>query len=168
VGHVVLTPNAPNVIAGGAAATIDVRSPVDADRGAAVAAITASIRRLCAARRVNCSLTPVHAAPAADADWALTSDVAAAAAASERVWRRAAGAASALSDDPTGSTHVAPAPLVSGAGHDALAVAAVAPWAMLFVRDEAGVSHSPAERVRVGDVAAAAAALAELVAGHVV
>ena len=39
---------------------------------------------------------------------------------------------------------------------------------MLFVRDEAGVSHSPAERVRGGDVAAAAAALAELVAGHVV
>ena len=37
---------------------------------------------------------------------------------------------------------------------------------MLFVRDVGGVSHSSRERVRDGDVAAAAAALHELVVGH--
>ena len=69
--------------------------------------------------------------------------------------------------DPPRSLPVAPTPLASGAGHDALAMSATMPWAMLFVRDEGGVSHTPREQVRAGDVAAAAAALAEVVAEHV-
>ena len=42
--------------------------------------------------------------------------------------------------------------LESGAGHDAGVIAAVAPWAMLFVRSPGGVSHSPDERVLEDDV----------------
>jgi allantoate deiminase len=49
--------------------------------------------------------------------------------------------------------------LASGAGHDAVAMAALAPVAMLFVRCEGGISHNPAESVEERDVAAALAVL---------
>jgi allantoate deiminase len=45
--------------------------------------------------------------------------------------------------------------LVSGAGHDAVPVSAVAPVAMLFVRCFKGISHHPAENVDLEDMAAA-------------
>ncbi len=50
--------------------------------------------------------------------------------------------------------------LVSGAGHDALAMAEAGPMGMLFVRcRNGGISHSPDEKVDDVDVAAATAAL---------
>jgi allantoate deiminase len=45
--------------------------------------------------------------------------------------------------------------LVSGAGHDAVPVSAVAPVSMLFVRCYKGISHNPLENAEVADVAAA-------------
>jgi allantoate deiminase len=45
--------------------------------------------------------------------------------------------------------------MVSGAGHDAMILAAVVPSVMLFVRSPGGVSHHPDETVRAEDVAAA-------------
>ena len=42
--------------------------------------------------------------------------------------------------------------LPSGAGHDAAALAAVAPWTMLFVRCRGGISHHPDESVEPADV----------------
>ena len=45
--------------------------------------------------------------------------------------------------------------LVSGAGHDAVVVAAVAPVCMLFVRCYKGISHHPDENVEATDIAAA-------------
>jgi allantoate deiminase len=54
----------------------------------------------------------------------------------------------------TDAGHPAPR-LPSGAGHDAVMMAAVAPVAMLFVRCGAGISHHPDESVRAVDVAAA-------------
>lgn len=45
--------------------------------------------------------------------------------------------------------------LVSGAGHDAVAIAAVAPVSMLFVRCFRGISHHPREDVELKDLAAA-------------
>lgn len=50
--------------------------------------------------------------------------------------------------------------MVSGAGHDAMAIAEVAPMAMLFVRCRGGISHNPAEYASPADVAAATVALA--------
>jgi len=46
--------------------------------------------------------------------------------------------------------------LSSGAGHDAMQMARVAPVAMLFIPCEAGLSHHPEERAAVSDVAAGA------------
>ena len=45
--------------------------------------------------------------------------------------------------------------LVSGAGHDAVAVSAVSPVAMLFVRCYKGISHNPQEDVEAEDITAA-------------
>jgi|SRR6476661_2392416 len=45
--------------------------------------------------------------------------------------------------------------LVSGAGHDAVPVSAVAPATMLFIRCYKGISHNPLENVELPDVAAA-------------
>jgi allantoate deiminase len=42
----------------------------------------------------------------------------------------------------------------SGAGHDAIVMAARLPTAMLFVRSPGGISHHPAEDVREEDVGA--------------
>jgi allantoate deiminase len=47
--------------------------------------------------------------------------------------------------------------LVSGAGHDAVPVSAVAPVSMLFVRCYKGISHHPLEDVEPSDLAAALA-----------
>jgi allantoate deiminase len=47
------------------------------------------------------------------------------------------------------------APLTSGAGHDAVEMANIAPVGMLFVRCKGGVSHNPAEAVTVEDVGVA-------------
>jgi allantoate deiminase len=45
--------------------------------------------------------------------------------------------------------------MVSGAGHDAMILAAKVPSAMIFLRTPGGISHHPAESVDVGDVAKA-------------
>ena len=46
-------------------------------------------------------------------------------------------------------------PLTSGAGHDAVEMANLAPVGMLFVRCKGGISHNPAESVTVDDVGVA-------------
>jgi allantoate deiminase len=48
-----------------------------------------------------------------------------------------------------------PYTIVSGAGHDAMILAEKVPAAMIFLRTPGGISHSPAERVEIGDVAKA-------------
>ncbi|MGG9971658.1 allantoate amidohydrolase [Ferruginibacter sp. SUN002] len=45
--------------------------------------------------------------------------------------------------------------LVSGAGHDAMAVATVSPVSMLFIRCYKGISHNPLENAEVNDIAEA-------------
>jgi len=56
----------------------------------------------------------------------------------------------AVEESGFGSRH-----MCSGAGHDAMIVAARMPAAMLFLRCEKGISHHPSESVREEDVAAA-------------
>jgi allantoate deiminase len=48
-------------------------------------------------------------------------------------------------------------PLFSGAGHDAMILAAAVPTTMLFLRSPGGLSHHPDENVREDDVEAALA-----------
>jgi allantoate deiminase len=58
---------------------------------------------------------------------------------------------------------VPPFRLVSGAGHDAVAMATLCPAAMLFVRCKGGVSHNPAESITAEDADTAVRVLIETV-----
>jgi allantoate deiminase len=53
--------------------------------------------------------------------------------------------------------------LPSGAGHDAAALSAICPVAMLFVRCKDGISHNPAESVKTADVAPAIGVLTDFI-----
>jgi allantoate deiminase len=53
--------------------------------------------------------------------------------------------------------------LPSGAGHDAAAMAAITPVAMLFVPCKGGISHHPDESVRVEDVRIAISVLGDFI-----
>jgi len=56
-----------------------------------------------------------------------------------------------------------PLELTSGAGHDAVALAALTGVGMLFVRCKGGVSHNPAESVTAADVSVAIDVLSRFV-----
>ena len=58
--------------------------------------------------------------------------------------------------------------LMSGAGHDAMAMARLTKVGMVFVRCRGGVSHSPEEHVAEDDVWAAGLALLRYVEQNVV
>jgi allantoate deiminase len=53
--------------------------------------------------------------------------------------------------------------LPSGAGHDGMAIKAIADIAMLFVRCKGGVSHNPAESITEEDAALGAAVLSDFI-----
>ena len=58
-----------------------------------------------------------------------------------------------------------PRRMVSGAGHDAMIMAALAPTAMLFIRCAGGVSHNPLEDVAVEDAELAVEAMLRFIEG---
>lgn len=137
VGCLDVAPGAINVIPGAVRFTLDLRAAEDARRVAACAEVDAEIARVAAARGLAVEAETLHDAPSAPCDPAL----------------RAAFAAAVSAEGLAVET------LASGAGHDAMAVAAIAPSAMVFVRCAGGISHSPAEAVTADDVAVAARVL---------
>jgi hydantoinase/carbamoylase family amidase len=129
VGAVSVKPGAPNSIPGAVNFSIDLRAPVDADRLEAASAIRAGLDRIAVSRRVDYELMQIHEAPAtACAPW-LQARLGAA------VARRTGRAFS----------------LPSGAGHDAMAMAALCPVGMVFLRCRGGVSHTPEEFLSAED-----------------
>jgi acetylornithine deacetylase/succinyl-diaminopimelate desuccinylase-like protein len=60
---------------------------------------------------------------------------------------------------------VEPRRLVSGAGHDAMIIARVAPVGMIFVRCRGGISHNPLESITPEDADLAVRALMKAVRG---
>jgi allantoate deiminase len=129
VGQIEVRPGSANVVPGEARFTIDVRAPADATRQAALAVLEASFAAIAERRRVEITMERFHDAPAVTCDPGL---IQALAAAVERLG-------------------VTPRLLPSGAGHDAIALAALCPVAMLFVRCQGGISHNPAEAIGVED-----------------
>jgi allantoate deiminase len=140
VGRLSVAPDVANVIPGSCAFTIDLRAPDDTLRAAVAAEIIAALADIAAARHVTVSTHPIHQAAAAACDPRLQESL-----------------AEALRSLPVPVIH-----LPSGAGHDAMVMAAACPMAMLFLRCAGGLSHHPAEMVSQGDVAAALAAMTHL------
>jgi allantoate deiminase len=119
-----------NVIPGRVEFTIDVRSGDDATRDGAVREIEKAFRDIAAARKVRLEWSTLQELAAAPCDAREQDRLARAIEASGIPVRR----------------------LPSGAGHDAMQFAGVAPIAMLFVRcGNGGVSHSPREALAAED-----------------
>jgi allantoate deiminase len=139
VGRITAEPGAPNVIAGAASASLDIRHASDEVRHRAAQRLTSEAEaiargrglRVCIETRSDLPATPMDAGFVALLEQAV----------------RAAGY----------PVHRMP----SGAGHDAMILAAHVPAAMLFIQSPGGLSHCPQESVREDDVAAALACGAE-------
>ncbi len=133
VGTIAVSPGASNVVPGAARLSVDIRHRDDLIRMAAVAELRARADAISGRRGVEVRFRREEHHPAVPADPAMTELLATAIERAGQIPHR----------------------LVSGAGHDAAVMAAVAPMAMLFLRSPGGVSHHPDERVWPGDVAVA-------------
>jgi allantoate deiminase len=141
VGELVVDPGGANVIPGRVTLAIDLRADDDATRLEAWEELAGELARLASEHRIELLALELEHTAAVQCDPRL------------RALLRSAAAASGVD-----------APLVtSGAGHDAVVLAEVAPVAMLFVRSPGGVSHHPDEAVRAEDVAIALDVLEEFV-----
>jgi len=129
VGRVDVLPGAVNVIPSGTRFTLDVRSPSDAVRLAAVARLTKAFEQTAKERNVSMRIQKSYEEAAVTCHPELIEQLSAAV---ER-------------------TGVSPRHLPSGAGHDGLAMVALCPVSMLFVRCKEGISHNPAESMTTED-----------------
>jgi allantoate deiminase len=132
VGRIEASPGAVNVIPGECRFTIDVRAPQDIRRGRAVRDIRAAVADIAVRRGIQSSIAVLHDSAASPcAPWLMQQIDAAIAA-----------------------QGITPQRLPSGAGHDAMAMAAIADTGMIFVRCAGGVSHHPQESITVEDAQA--------------
>jgi allantoate deiminase len=137
VGQIECGPGAVNVIPGRAGFTIDIRSGDDNLRDQAFAKIQHELDAICMSRNLTASWNEIHNASAVVcADWIQE-----------------------IQTNVLCDMGVTPYKLMSGAGHDAMAMADICAVAMYFVRCKGGVSHHPDESVTEGDVALAIEAL---------
>lgn len=129
VGSIEARPGAANVIPGEVHFTIDVRSGEAARRDRVAEAILDRIAEIARSRELDCTIDRIHDLPPSPCDPDLMN----------------------LMDLATEDAGQQPYRLVSGAGHDAMNMAALGPTAMLFIRCKGGVSHNPAEHVEPAD-----------------
>jgi allantoate deiminase len=141
VGKIEAAPGASNVIPGKVSLTLDVRDQKDSRRLAAARSLHAKAKAIVKQRRLKLIWMPVQETAAVQCDKVLTQKI------SKCVTQRGLEALK----------------LPSGAGHDAVALSAICPVAMLFIRCKGGVSHNPAESVKEADVRVAIELLADFI-----
>ena len=134
VGRLSVAPGAINVIPGKASFSLDIRAPEDAQRQAAVAALEATLASVARRRGLALRIERLYEEPAAACHPGLMEQL----------------------DRAIARQGIRPLRLASGAGHDAMALAALCPIAMLFVRCGGGISHNPLESITAEDAEAAA------------
>jgi beta-ureidopropionase / N-carbamoyl-L-amino-acid hydrolase len=141
VGQLQVPNGSVNVIPGACTLSLDIRAADDAVRLAAVADVMQAIAAICSRRRVEPSIRQtVSAAAAPCAPWLM----------------RQLGAACERAG-------LAYCELASGAGHDAMAMAAITDVAMLFVRcGNGGISHNRLETITADDAELAAQVMLDL------
>ena len=141
VGRLEASPNSRNVIAREVAMTIEVRHPDDAKRIQMDLAVRAAVHKAADRHRLQARLSCVLDQPATPFDAACIGAV-----------RDAARLG--------GYSHM---DIVSGAAHDAIAIARIAPAAMVFVPCAEGISHNEAESAEPDDLAAGCQVLLQAV-----
>ncbi|WP_024939823.1 allantoate amidohydrolase [Xanthomonas arboricola] len=137
VGKLQVAPGATNVVPGRVDCTLDVRAGDDATRDAAVLEIERALARISKTRDIAIAIDPLQTLAASPCAPALMTRL----------------------QHAVAAQGVAPRQLVSGAGHDAMVMAALCPTAMLFVRCAGGISHHPDEHVAPADAELALAVM---------
>ncbi|MBB4731710.1 allantoate amidohydrolase [Xanthomonas arboricola] len=137
VGKLQVAPGATNVVPGRVDCTLDVRAGDDATRDAAVLEIERALARISKTRNIAIAIDPLQTLAASPCAPALMTRL----------------------QHAVAAQGVAPRQLVSGAGHDAMVMAALCPTAMLFVRCAGGISHHPDEHVAPADAELALAVM---------
>ena len=133
VGQVDAKPNVANVIANAVQVSLDVRHARDGELISAVESLFAQAETIATRRGLTLARARQMDQPAVPMDERLTAFLAEAMEATGLPVKR----------------------MPSGAGHDAMVMAACVPTAMLFLRSPGGISHHPDETVLEEDVAAA-------------
>jgi len=139
VGEIVVLPGVSNVIPAQATLSLDVRHAEDTLWQRALSALRTQAFKIAQRRNLLAKWQLVHEAASVACNRRLSA-----------VLRRAVK----LHENEVMS-------LPSGAGHDAAAMAAITPVAMLFVRCKGGISHRPDESVATKDVRVAIAVMNE-------
>jgi OHCU decarboxylase len=138
VGQLTVPDGSVNVVPGRCRLSLDIRAATDAERLAAVKDLMDGIEAICARRGIGFSVEPLVDAAAAPC-------------------------APRLMDQLGEAVQRAGLPrfdLLSGAGHDAMAMAAITDVAMLFTRcGNGGISHNPLETMTADDADIAARVL---------
>ncbi|CAK9139844.1 unnamed protein product [Ilex paraguariensis] len=145
VGEISTWPSASNVIPGQVTFTVDIRAVDDMGREAIIYELSNRVYQICDRRSVACIIERKHDANAVICDTELSSQLKSA----------AYSALKRMTGEDVDNVPV----LMSGAGHDVMAMSHIAKVGMLFVRCRGGVSHSPAEYVLDDDVWAAGLAI---------
>uniref|UniRef100_A0A453T063 allantoate deiminase n=1 Tax=Aegilops tauschii subsp. strangulata TaxID=200361 RepID=A0A453T063_AEGTS len=161
VGELLTWPSASNVIPGQVNFTVDIRAMDDLVRETIVASFSRIVMQRCDHRLVDCAVEHKHSAAATPCDPELTAQL-------KRATRSAVSAMAPGGHGHAGAESTATPVLMSGAGHDAMAMARLTRVGMLFVRCRGGVSHSPEEHVAEDDVWAAGLALLRFLDQHAV
>jgi allantoate deiminase len=141
VGRIEARPGAINVIPGEVTFTIDVRASHDALRKHAVADIASEVQQAAARRGLGCEIETLQEFGSTACARGLIEQMEQAVERQGFPVRR----------------------LPSGAGHDGMALAAIAGICMLFVRCKGGISHSPLEAITEADAAAGARVLFDFI-----
>jgi allantoate deiminase/N-carbamoyl-L-amino-acid hydrolase len=130
VGQLQVPHGSVNVVPGACRLSLDIRAADDATRDTARADILREIEAICARRNVDFKVDLLVSAPAVPcAPWLMEQLSAA-----------------------TARAGIEPFELTSGAGHDAMAIAAITDVAMLFTRcGNSGISHNPLETMTADD-----------------
>lgn len=137
VGKIEARPGAINVIPGAVRFTMDIRAATDGVRRKAVSDVLEAIEAIAARRKIKAAIAKLHENDcAACAPWLM-----------DQIGKAVTSLGLPRFD------------LASGAGHDGMAMIALADIGMLFVRCKAGVSHNPAEAITVADADIGARAL---------
>lgn len=133
VGRIAVAPDAGNVVPGRAVVSLDVRHPEDRMRKTSAERLFKAAEEIAARRGLTMTCEPRLDQPSVAMDPGIAAML-------DRALEKSGAPAHRMS---------------SGAGHDAMILAAKMPAGMLFLRCEGGISHHPAENVREDDVAAA-------------
>jgi allantoate deiminase len=133
VGRIEAHPGATNIIAGEARVSLDLRHKSDEIRGRAVDILIQQAEQIAERRGLSIRRSVLLSEKTVAMDPFLIDQV-------EEAIREAG---------------CKPHRMVSGAGHDAMILAETIPAAMIFLRTPGGISHDPAEFVKIEDVAKA-------------